>query len=211
MELFFYSKNHSSYSIPFVLFLFRMGPVVTAYEVEGSKERRIIIAYKQGGTKSFFSALSDLYHSYGFYSTRKYVEAFTNGITIISIYLHPMSGPPIDASILQIIKETSLIYVLPNNPLFGTGSLLAVQEAAYAYSGWIFSQHFLNRLGPAYTALKSYLDESDAAQATVLSDIRARFRQETFTRASILETLQSYPEIVSSNSNRSRAHFYVKS
>lgn len=86
-----------------------MGPVVTAYEVENSRERRIIIAYKQGGTKSFFSALSDLYHSYNFYSTRKYVESFTNGITIISMYLLPLSGVPLDASILQIIKETSLI------------------------------------------------------------------------------------------------------
>ena len=41
----------------------RMGPVVTAYEIEGSRERRIVIGYKQGGTASFFSALSDLYHS----------------------------------------------------------------------------------------------------------------------------------------------------
>jgi hypothetical protein len=53
-----------------------MGPVVAAYEVEASRERRIVIAYKQGGTRSFFSALSDLYHSYNFYSTRKYVGAF---------------------------------------------------------------------------------------------------------------------------------------
>jgi len=41
----------------------RMGPVVAAYEVERSRERRIVIGYKQGGTNSFFSALSDLYHS----------------------------------------------------------------------------------------------------------------------------------------------------
>lgn len=74
-----------------------------------------------------------------------------------------------------------------------------MQEAAYAYSGWIFAQHFLNRLGPAYAALKDLLNEDDTAQAAVLSDIRARFRQETFTRASILEVLQSYPEIVSSS------------
>ncbi|BGP41818.1 NAD-dependent glutamate dehydrogenase [Rhodotorula kratochvilovae] len=173
----------------------RMGPVVAAYEVERSRERRIVIGYKQGGTKSFFSALSDLYHSYGFYSTRKYVENFRNGVTIISLYLHPLQGPPSEASILQIIKESSLIYVLPNNPLF-TGSQLSVQEATYAYAGWIFAQHFLNRLGPAYSALKDLLDENDSVQAGVLSDIRARFRQETFTRGSILETLQQYPDII---------------
>lgn len=54
----------------------------------------------------------------------------------------------------------------------------------------------MNRLGPSYAALKELLDESDTVQAAVLSDIRARFRQETFTRASILETLQMYPEII---------------
>lgn len=42
----------------------RMGPVVTAYEVEGSRERRVVIGYKAGGTKSFFSALSDLYREH---------------------------------------------------------------------------------------------------------------------------------------------------
>jgi hypothetical protein len=52
----------------------RMGPVVAAYDVESSRERRIVIAYKSGGTRTYFSALSDLYHSYGFYSTR---SAFT--------------------------------------------------------------------------------------------------------------------------------------
>ncbi|KAM0748372.1 NAD-specific glutamate dehydrogenase [Meredithblackwellia eburnea MCA 4105] len=174
----------------------RMGPVVTAYEVDGTRERRVVIAYKQGGTKAFFSALSDLYHSYSFYSTRKYVETFQNGITIISLYLLPLSGPPIEANVLQIIKEASLIYVLPTNPLFTTTSQLTVQEAAYAYSGWIFAQHFLNRLGPAYSALKAILNDQDAQHQTVLSDIRARFRGETFTRASILETLQQYPEII---------------
>ena len=56
-----------------------MGPVVAAYEVEQSRERRIVIAYKQGGTQSFFSALSDLYHSYNFYSTRKYVGESVSG------------------------------------------------------------------------------------------------------------------------------------
>ncbi|KAM0790282.1 hypothetical protein ACM66B_005584 [Microbotryomycetes sp. NB124-2] len=174
----------------------RMGPVVAAYDVDGSKERRIVIGYKQGGTKSFFSALSDLYHSYDFYSTRKYVESFSNGITIISLYLMPLKGQPSDASVLQVLKESSLIYVLPNNPFFAATSQLSVQEAAYAFSGWIFAQHFLNRLGSSYAALKDLLDESDPAQAAVLSDIRARFRQETFTRASILETLQRYPEIL---------------
>ncbi|KAK7464787.1 NAD-dependent glutamate dehydrogenase [Stygiomarasmius scandens] len=115
----------------------RYGPVIEVFEVEGSRERRLVIGYKMGGTSRFFSALSNLYHFYSLYSARKYVEQFSNGITIISLYLNPLPGtnaPPIEHSIFQVMKEASLLYCLPDNPFFlpkapGTH---AVQEATYA-------------------------------------------------------------------------------
>ena len=61
----------------------RQAPVIEVYEVEGTREMRVVIGYKQGGTNHYFSSLSDLYHFYGLYSTRKYVEQFSNGITVI--------------------------------------------------------------------------------------------------------------------------------
>ena len=54
----------------------RYGPVIEVFEVEGSRERRVVIGYKMGGTKKFFSALSNLYHFYSLYSARKYVGAY---------------------------------------------------------------------------------------------------------------------------------------
>lgn len=51
----------------------RTGPVIEMFEVEGSRERRLVIGYRQRSTQSFFSAMSDLYHFYELYSTRKYV------------------------------------------------------------------------------------------------------------------------------------------
>ena len=64
-------------------------------------------------------------------------------------------------------------------------------------AGWIFAQHFCNRLGPSYLALKSVLDENDATHAEVLNQIKNRFRQETFTRQSIQDVILAHPEIVS--------------
>jgi len=61
----------------------RFGPVIEFFEVEGTRERRVVIGYKMGTTKHFFSALSQLYHFYSLYSARKYVEQFANGVTII--------------------------------------------------------------------------------------------------------------------------------
>ncbi|KAJ8081071.1 NAD-dependent glutamate dehydrogenase [Marasmius tenuissimus] len=192
----------------------RYGPVIEMFEVEGTRERRLVIGYKMGGTSRFFSALSNLYHFYSLYSSRKYVEQFSNGITIISLYLNPIptgGAPPIEHSILQVVKEASLLYCLPDNPFFhpvqgpregSKGSTAvtdnghAVQEATYAYCGWIFAQHFCNRLGPAYLSLKQVLDENDPAHAGVLNDIKRRFREETFTRESIMNVIDNYPELI---------------
>ncbi|KAK7689852.1 hypothetical protein QCA50_006491 [Cerrena zonata] len=181
----------------------RHGPVIEVFEVEGSRERRIVIGYKMGGTTKFFSALSNLYHFYSLYSARKYVEQFSNGITIISLYLNPLpnaNAPPIEHSIFQVTKEASLLYTLPDNPFFyagsGTSSGHAVQEAVYAYCGWIFAQHFCNRLGSAYLNLKNILDENNPSQAEVLNDIKRRFREETFTRESIAQVIHAHPDLI---------------
>ncbi|KAG6878078.1 hypothetical protein C0992_008614 [Termitomyces sp. T32_za158] len=61
--------------------------------------------------------------------------------------------------------------------------------------GWIFAQHFCNRLGTAYLHLKNVLNENDPTHAEVLNDIKRRFREETFTRESIAQVLHAYPEL----------------
>lgn len=148
------------------------------------KTKRIIIGYRQKSTQEYFSALSDLYHYYRLYSTRKYVENFANGVTIVCLYLAPLSAnpsygnnedtrragdsgenifndiPSIEHSIIQVMKEASLLFCLPRTPLqeyFQTGRL-SVQETIYGYAGLVFAQHFLNRLGSEYVSLASILD-----------------------------------------------------
>ena len=62
--------------------------------------------------------------------------------------------------------------------------------------GWIFAQHFCNRLGSAYLQLKNVLDETKAVHAEVLNDIKRRFREETFTRESIAHVIHAHPDLV---------------
>lgn len=38
----------------------RTGPVIEMFEIEGTREKRLVIAYKQGSAPGLFSALSDL-------------------------------------------------------------------------------------------------------------------------------------------------------
>ncbi|KAI1078476.1 NAD-specific glutamate dehydrogenase-like protein [Whalleya microplaca] len=183
----------------------RNGPVIEVFDIEGSEEKRLVMAFRARTARGIFSALSDLYHYYGVTSTRKYVEQFSNGITVMSIYLKPATNVdtkpmPIEQSIHQITKEISLLYCIPQNklhPLFASGAL-SLQEAIYGHCVWVFVQHFLNRLGTEYTSIKQALDSKNAAHAEILSKLKRRLRTETFTPDYILEIISSYPTLVRS-------------
>jgi len=101
-------------------------------------------------------------------------------------------------SIQQIVRESSLLYCLPNTPfseLFKRKEL-SLQETAYAYVTWIFCQHFLNRLGSEYVVLSEIINPNDPAQAQVLEKIRRRLREDTFTREYILDIMLRYPSVI---------------
>ncbi|KAI9727282.1 MAG: NAD-dependent glutamate dehydrogenase [Chrysothrix sp. TS-e1954] len=185
----------------------RTGPVIEVFDIEGRRDKRVVVAYRQGSALGFFSALSDLYHYYGLTSTRKYVEHFSNGISVISLYLRMLSNspssarhPPIENSIHQIVKEISLLFCIPQNRFqthFASG-LLSLQETIYAHSCWVFVQHFLNRLGSEYTTLRSLLDENNSAHAELLATIKRRLRNETFTADYLREIISQYPNLIRS-------------
>lgn len=181
----------------------RTGPVIEVYDLEGSEEKRLIIAFRSRSARGLFSELSDLYHYYGVTSSRKYVEQFSNGFTVMCVYLKRATNlgdmyPPLDQSIHQITKEISLLYCLPHNKLhnlFANGEL-SLQEAIYGHCVWVFVQHFLNRLGPEYVSLSRILDLTDNAQASLLSRLKRRLRTETFSPSYILEIIRSYPALI---------------
>lgn len=181
----------------------RNGPVIEVFDIEGSEEMRLVVAFRSRTAKGMFSALSDLYHYYGVTSSRKYVEQFSNGITVMSIYLRPAANvdgkhPPLEQSIHQITKEISLLYCLPQNKfhnMFASGEL-SLQETIYAHCVWVFVQHFLNRLGTEYTSLIAALDPKNNSHIEILSKMKKRLRTETFTPDYILEIISSHPELV---------------
>ncbi|RKP25932.1 hypothetical protein SYNPS1DRAFT_14937, partial [Syncephalis pseudoplumigaleata] len=174
--------------------LSRTGPVIEVFNIEGSREKRLVIGYRQRSTQHFFSAMSDLYHYYDLYSSRKYVEQFSNGVTIMCLYLNPLANsrsPPIEHSIYQVMKEASLIYCLPTTPLqsFFQTKVLSVQESIYGYVCWIFCQHFLNRLGNEYSTLAGIMDANNSTHLEVLTKLKKRLRSDTFTREYVLDII----------------------
>jgi glutamate dehydrogenase len=176
------------------------GPVIKHFPIEDSQEYRVVIGYKQKTSARYISALSDLADYYKLQTTRKYVENFSNGITIISMYITSKHKKnPAELSIYQVIKEASLLYCIPHN-IFHDKFIkaeLSLQESIYAQCGVIFVTHFLNRLGPEYTKLTSLLDASKSlAHAEVLLSLKKRLRAETYTQNYIKEVFDTRSEIV---------------
>lgn len=181
----------------------RTGPVIEVFDLPGSEEKRLIIAFRSRTARGLFSELSDLYHYYGVTSSRKYVEQFSNGVTVMCVYLKQATNlegnfPPLEESIHQITKEISLLYCLPHNKLHGlfAAGELSLQEAIYGHCVWVYIQHFLNRLGPEYVTLSQLLDLKDNAQLSLLSKLKRRLRTETFSPQYILEIIKSYPSLL---------------
>src|SRR6266536_4885165 len=183
------AKTKAIYEKAIINVVSRTGPVIEMFEVEGSREKRLVVAYRQGSAIGIFSALPDLYHYYVVTSSRKYVEQFSNGITVMSLYLNPASWSAnnrhaaIEASIHQIMKEISLLFCIPQNKFqhrFATGRL-SLQETIYAHCVLVFIQKFLNRLGSDYSSLAALLDPNNSTHAEILSKIKRRLRTETFT------------------------------
>lgn len=176
------------------------GPVIKYYPVDEVDEYRVVIGYRQKTSEKYNSALSDLVKYYKLHTTRKYVEQFANGITVISMYVTARSKKvAVDLSLYQVIKEASLLYCIPKN-YFLTRFIsceLSLQECIYAHCGVIFVTHFLNRLGPEYTKLASLLDPAKSSNhAEALSSLKKRLRSETYTQEYIQEVFDAKKDIV---------------
>ncbi|CAH2352030.1 NAD-specific glutamate dehydrogenase [[Candida] railenensis] len=177
------------------------GPVIKHIPIEDSDEFRVVIGFKQGSSARYNSALTDLANYYKLQITRKYVEQFSNGVTVISMYVTSKSkkNSQLDLSIFQVIKEASLLYCIPHNYFHErfTSGELSLQESIYAQSGVIFVTHFLNRLGPEYNKLTSLLDPSKSiVHAEALNSLKKRLRSETYTQNYIKEVFQDRIDII---------------
>lgn len=187
----------------------RKGPVTHYFDkpYKNVEEYRVVIAYRKGeGAQNFFSSLSDLYHYYDCYSIKKYCEQFANNMVVMSIHIQAMANSRfgnVKSIIKSLIKEVSLLFIVPDN--IGSGQRanvlhkafrqkkLCMREAAYSYAGWIFCQHFLNKLGKEYELLIQALQGKDE---NLLSKIKSRLRSDTFTERYISDVISKYPLLV---------------
>ncbi len=186
----------------------QLGPVIEISEKPEAKETRIMIAYQHGSTHSYFSAISDVLNYYGIHSNRKYIEQFSNGIVIYSIYVDSNFNRE---TLENIREELSLASLLPQTsltPLFQDGRL-SMQEVVYAYAGWKFVHQFLSRYSAQYMSLATALKDSPV-HLGILNQMKNRLSKDTFTEGRIYDTIFAHPEIIKQLYNDFANHHYLQ-
>jgi len=154
-------------------------------------EIRIMVSVPQPGSYRILSGISNIINYYGLVSKHKYVEPFSNGKVIMSIYLDAASTRP---HIDDLVTDISLSYVNPDNELSSLirNKVLSAHEAFYAASAWIFTHQFLTGFNVEYMALMTVLKDRPELVDT-LNTLRTKLVKDSYTEARILQTIFNFP------------------
>jgi glutamate dehydrogenase len=122
----------------------KVGPVVRIFDTELPEQKCLLVVFQTGTTHSFFSGVTDVYHSLGMKSSTKYVEQFANGMTLFYLNLTTvLPNVTMDVDFIrELINQTTLTYMLARTsltPLLVNG-VLSIWEHAYGTFS-LFSQN----------------------------------------------------------------------
>jgi len=155
-------------------------------------ELRIMVSIPQYDSYGFLSGVSDIINYYGLVSKHKYVEPFSNGKLILSLY---MDADQARLHIDDIVTDISLIIIHPESnvsPLIRNNQL-SVHEAFYAVAAWSFTHQFLSSFTHEYLALHNVLKDRPELM-DILHQLRIRLVKDAYTENRILQTIFRYPE-----------------
>jgi len=162
-------------------------PLIDVCHESKTKELRVMIVVKHGSSQRFFSNVSDVLHSHGFFSNRKYIEPLANGQTVFSVYLDDIK----DEALLQnLVEDISLVYVIPDSPLSGLfrQGKIGTQETVFGVSVWSFAHQFLSTYNEEYLKLAEELEDSPELLG-ILRNLKVKLAKETYTENRVWDAL----------------------
>jgi len=155
-----------------------LAPVIKVDKATMAGEELILtVAYKSGSTHSFFSTTTLVLARFGVSTIRKYIETFSNGITIYSLHLN---GVTVESS-ESLLENLNLLWVLPRtplSPLFENGKL-SIPEVVYAYCVRTFAFHFMSSRNDEFSAVWDLV--KDSALRAHLLKLKKRMRSDVAT------------------------------
>ena len=166
-------------------------PYIDVTDCRRGGETRITVVTKRDSSRRFFSNVSDVIHSRGLTSSRKYIEQFSNGRTAYSFYFQGIR----DRRLLQgLVEDISLIYVIPESPLSGPfrDGKLTARETVFGVSAWSFCHQFLTGYNYEYLRLADALKDSPELLG-VLRSLKAKLVKDTYTEQRVWDAFVENP------------------
>jgi glutamate dehydrogenase len=175
-------------------------PVVKVFQ-SVPEERVLLFGYMDGTLNNIFSTITDIYHERKMYSQKKYVEHFSNGVTVIRCDLRPnhtrldkpWSAEEFDQEVEKMIDDLYLFAMLPRtglHKLYQNGVLTA-KEVGYGAMCWKFAHQFLSR---EYTSLMKNITSNTDPSAVLR--LKQSLRKNTYTEDRVLAAIEQYPELI---------------
>lgn len=164
-------------------------PIIKVSLKEETGEHRIMIAVSRASSYRFSSNISDVINSHNLVSNRKYVEQFSNGKTVYTLYIDRIKNKK---KLLDLIEDITLVYVIPDSPiseLFRQGKLKA-QETVFGMAAWSFTHQFLSGYNEEYLKLAAALKESPELLG-ILRNLKVKLAKDTYTEPRVWEALVS--------------------
>lgn len=147
----------------------------------------IMMAFKRSNT-SYLGLINESIQGNKLVCKRKFVETFSNGIVVYSLYFVPTTN----LIIQQFLNQVSLIVALPSSaltPLFTNGNITA-DEYAYASSTLIYTYYFTNEQDEEIEMLSKTL-ANDPLNLHRLKSIQKKMKREVVSRRKIIDCLSS--------------------
>jgi glutamate dehydrogenase len=169
-------------------------PLIDVRHDRKTAELRIQIIVRGDACTRFLSNISDVLHSRGLVSSRKFVERFANGKSIFAIYLNDIHDQKL---INDLVEDISSIYAIPESPfneLFRRGMLTAA-ETVFGVSAWSFAHQFLSGYNEEYLKLSEALEDSPELLG-ILRNLKTRLSKDTFQESRVWDALCENPVYV---------------
>lgn len=148
----------------------------------------IMMAFKRGDGTSYLGQITELIEGNKLVCKRKFVETFSNGIVVYSLYLMPTTN----AKVQSLLNQISLTAAIPRSKLsnhFAQGQITA-EEYAYASSTLLYTYYFTNQKQDEIDMLSRTL-QGDVLSLNRLKNLANKMKREVVSRRRIIDCITS--------------------
>jgi glutamate dehydrogenase len=164
----------------------KLSPAFAVYPTYRDGTIPVMLAFKRGDGSSYLSKITELLKYNDLTCKRKFIETFSNGLVVYSLYLLPCPREKIDS----LLNQISLTALVPRSQL--TTLFLNGQFSAEAYSfssaAIYFVYYFTNQKSEEFDVLSKKLS-SDPVNLARLKTIQTRMKREVVSRKRIIDCI----------------------